>query len=284
MKRINFSIVTLLVVALTLLFASCTKDGVYKPKKQISKIYQTILTDPTPEKVLTESWTWDGKLLSKIDYGDGDIAYFSYEKNQLKTITMGDDRTEITYDGKLVETMKVYSKDELEATYTFQHEKNLISGYTVEYEGNSANKAKIARLTENVFRFIAPEVAQNEAVCYLKMADNNLKGKTTRTVTYKYDGKNIVEATSKDGNSSSTYTYTYTEYLNLFYNFLYNMDFSKNAPASCEVKDSDLPDYNYTFTYKVDGKFPTQVTENLKWSIGAMSYNQTVQTDYEFVK
>lgn len=284
MKKFNFSIVTLLAVAMMFVFASCTKDGVYKPKKKISKIYQTVLTDPVPEKVLIESWTWDGKLLSKIDYGDGDIAYFNYEKNQLKSITMGDNRTEITYNGKLVETMKVYSKDELEDTYTFQHEKNLISGYTVESEGNKVNKAKIARLTENAFRFIAPEVAKNEAACYLKMADSSLKGKTTRTVTYKYDGKNVVEAKSTYGNSSVTYTYTYTEYLNLFYNSLYDMDFSKNAPATCMVKDEDLPDYNYTYTYKVDGKFPTQAIVNLKWSIGSMSYNQTVQTDYEFVK
>ena len=61
-------------------FASCTKDGVYKPKKKISKIYQTVLTDPVPEKVLIESWTWDGKLLSKIDYGDDNVVSFTYDK------------------------------------------------------------------------------------------------------------------------------------------------------------------------------------------------------------
>ncbi|MBO6055996.1 MAG: hypothetical protein J6P84_03380, partial [Alphaproteobacteria bacterium] len=45
---------------------SCEKenDGKYSPKKKIQKVYK----DLNGEKVLDQVWSWDGKLLSKIDY------------------------------------------------------------------------------------------------------------------------------------------------------------------------------------------------------------------------
>ena len=288
MKKINFSIVTLLAVALMFVFASCTKDGIYKPKKKISKIYETVVTDPNPEKVLTETWTWDGNLLSQIQYEDGDITTFTYEKKQLTAINSDFGRTELAYDGKFIDEMKLYYDNKLYMTTKFQHEKNLISGYTVEYEGLDVDKAKVARLIENTFRFIAPEIAHNEAANYLKAAESNLKGNVMRTVTYKYDGKNVIEQTDKYGNNTVVYTYTYSEYKNPFYGLLSEMQLSKNAPATCVRTEEGMPEYNYTYTYKADGKVPTQVTETLKWilSIGNISseHVETTVTDYEFAK
>lgn len=288
MKKTNFSIVTLLVVAMMFVFASCTKDGVYKPKKKISKIYETVQTDPNPERFLKETWTWDGKLLSKIDYGDGDVTTFTYDKDQLTAITGDFGRTELTYDGKFIESMKVYYNNELYMTTTFQHEKKLISGYTVKYEGIYADKAKVARLIENAFRFIAPEVAQNEVANYVKATENNLKSDNTYTVTFKYDGKNVVEQTAKYGNSTIVYTYTYTDYKNPFYGLLLDMELSKNAPATCVRTEAGMADHNYDYTYKADGKVPTQVTETLTWTVtmGNMSstHTETTLTEYEYTK
>lgn len=284
MKRINFSIITLLVIAMTLVFASCTKDGVYKPKKKISQIYETNLTDPTPERVLAETWTWNGKLLSKVDYGDGDVVTFTYEKNQLTAVYSEDARTELTYDGKFIDNMKVYYDGELYMTSTFQHEKNLVSGYTVEYAGTDANKAQVARVIENTFRFIAPEVARAQAEAYVSSASSNIKANSKYTVSFTYDGKNVIEQTTVSENYKVVYQYTYTEYNNPFYGLISKLEFSKNAPASLVIKQDGMPDYNYSYTYKVDGKVPTQVVENLSWSVGAMSHNESIQTDYEFVK
>lgn len=292
MKKINFSIVTLVAVAMMFVFASCTKDGVYKPKKKISKIYETVQTDPNPEKVLKETWTWDGKLLSKIDYGDGDFVTFTYEKNQLTAINDGDRRMELNYDskGKLIDNIKVYYDNVLVMTYTFQHDKNLISSYTMEYAGGDIDKAKCARLVENVFRFIAPEAAKNEAANYVKAAESNLKG-NTYTVEFTYDGKNVSEQLVKKAGKEIHYTYTYTNYKNPFYGLLMGMDIdllSKNAPATCVRTVTDMPEYQYSYTYKADGKVPTQVTETLKWilSIGNISseHVETTVTDYEYTK
>ena len=288
MKKINFSIVTLLAVALMFVFASCTKEGVYKPKKKISKIYETVQTDPNPEKILKEIWTWNGKLLSKVEYEDGDFVTFSYDKNRLTTINSDFGRTELEYDGKFIDEMKYYSGNDLYMTIEFDHEKNLISGYTVEYEGTDADKAKIARLIENSFRFIAPEVAQDEAAEYLKATAGDTKGSVKRTVTYTYDGKNVIEKTDRYGNNTVVYTYTYTDYKNPFYGLLSEMEISKNAPATCVRTMTDMPKYEYDYTYKADGKVPTQVTENLTWSltVGSMTttHTETRVTDYEYMK
>lgn len=291
MRRIKFPVVTLLVVALTLVFASCTKDGIYKPKKKISKIYVTTVTEQESIKTLSETWTWDGNLLSKIDYGDDDIATFSYDKKQLTDISNGDTRIELTYDskGKFVENFKVYYDNTLSATYTFQRgDHNLISGYTIEMN-DDAYTANAVRLIENVFRFIAPEVAHSEAAEYAKAATCNLKGENDYSVTFTYDGKNIIEKAVKYDDVTTTYTYTYNEYLNPFYGLLLDVDnsISKNAVATCVMSRPSLPDYNYSYTYKADGKVPTQMTEIFTWTISAGSINsthtETTVTDYEFV-
>ena len=290
MKRINFSIVTLLVVAMTLLFASCTKDGVYKPKKKIAKIYQTDMTIPqNAEKILAETWTWDGKLLSKIEYFNGDIANFSYEKKQLKSITNGENRTELTYDGKLIDNMKMYHNDELEWTYTFEHgDKNRITGYTVERNTSKGNAAKNFCLVENAFRFLVPEIATNEAIEYVKAATSNQKGKDNYTVTLTYDGKNVASKTIKyEDATTGEVTYTYTEYLNPFYGLLTNEEnnaTSKNAVASAVEKVPGLSgNYTYKYTYKIDDKFPTQIIEEKSFQMTTGSINTNIVTDFEFV-
>lgn len=289
MKKTNLSIITILTMVLMFVFASCTKDGVYKPKKKISKIYVTVQTDlSNNQKMLKETWTWDGKLLSQIAYPDGDVAHFTYKKSQLTTITNGDCRTELTYDSKnkFIDNIKVYFDDKLYSTTTFQHEKKLITSYKVEFTGEEADKAKCARLIENIFRFIAPEIAQNEVANYVKAIERKSKGDESYTVNLVYDDKNITEQTVKFDNTQNVFTYTYTEYLNPFYGLLTEMEFSKNVPATCVLATNERPDFNYSYTYVVDDKYPTAVTETLHWELagGSMGYNETTLTEYEYVK
>ncbi|MBR0077993.1 MAG: hypothetical protein IJP72_06310, partial [Bacteroidales bacterium] len=85
--------------------------------------------------------------------------------------------------------------------------------------------------------------------------------------------------------------YTYTEYLNPFYG-LFEMDmdsyFSKNAVSTYVRKMSNMPDYNYDYTYQVDGKVPTQMIEHMKWEItmGGLTntHEETIITDFEYLK
>ena len=289
MKKNGISIVTLLVVVLALVFASCTKDGVYKPKKKISKIYETFVTDQASIKELKESWTWDGKLLSKIEYGKDNVINFTYEKKQLKTVTNGHERIELNYDdkGKYIDNFKMYYENELEATYTFEHgDKHLITGYTIEF-GSGMEPNKSARLVQNVFRFLIPEIADNEAAEYAKNANNGFKDGSKTTVTLTYDKKNVVEKVTTDGIFTTNYTYTYTDYLNPFYGLLdidMSTGLSKNAVATMVIKESGSYDNTYSYTYKAEGKVPTQVTTIFSYNDGISPHTTTTITDYEFTK
>jgi hypothetical protein len=98
MKRVYLLTATIAIASSVMFsFTSCKKDGVYKPKEKISQIFsqQSYYSGvpeidqlfPTEGKILEETWTWDGKLLSSIDYGGGYVAYFEYEKKRLDKIT-----------------------------------------------------------------------------------------------------------------------------------------------------------------------------------------------------
>jgi hypothetical protein len=67
------------------LFASCSKEeeGVYSPKKKISKVYYEWEDAP---KELIETWTWNGDLLTKIEYGN-DVLLFKYKNDRIDYIT-----------------------------------------------------------------------------------------------------------------------------------------------------------------------------------------------------
>ena len=86
-KIITFSACALLVVGFMLSFSSCTKDGVYTPKKQISAIYYQ---SSGGSKTLSEKWIWDGKLLDKIQYYGGQgitsTAIYKYDKKRFVQI------------------------------------------------------------------------------------------------------------------------------------------------------------------------------------------------------
>ena len=77
-------------ILLAFAFTSCEKDGQYKPKERISKVYS--LTPHSPEKHLECVWTWDDKKLSKIDYlfWNGDLDWtetFKYDsKNRIERV------------------------------------------------------------------------------------------------------------------------------------------------------------------------------------------------------
>ena len=235
-------------------------------------------------------------ILFIADILDGDPL--EVDLAQLTTITLGDTRMELTYDGKLIETMKSYSDNELEATYTFEHgDKNRITGYKVEYNNTAkSNVAKNACLIESAFRFLIPEIATSEAKEYVKTATDQRKDNRNYSVTMTYDGKNVASKTITYSNGSTECTYAYTEYKNPFYGLLSdenNNATSKNAVSQMVVKNpllpvyANSPDYTYTYTYKTDGKVPTQVIEQLEWTLTVgtttTSHNEKIQTDYEFV-
>ena len=154
MKKITL---TAMVLAVACMFAACTKEGVYNPKEKISKIFEssvstytmgsTTTTDETP-KHPTESWTWDGKLLSSITYYEGDgtvdeTVTFTYDGKQLsKMQTVGSNSyTQFIYDGSKLEKFETYYSNRLESAGTVTYDgKKVVQIDVVDYDNNKSNE------------------------------------------------------------------------------------------------------------------------------------------------
>ncbi len=78
-----------------ILFVSCNKSGVYKPKDKLSKVWfekeSLVIIDsvehknPPIDKYLREEWIWDGKYLASrtVFRSNGDVWYnYNYEYNK----------------------------------------------------------------------------------------------------------------------------------------------------------------------------------------------------------
>jgi len=52
-----------LILALSILFIGCEKEGVYNPNKKIKRIYEESLSGSSPKR-LSQEWTWEKKQFS----------------------------------------------------------------------------------------------------------------------------------------------------------------------------------------------------------------------------
>ncbi len=125
-KLILFVFCAVLCVALT----SCEKenDGKYNPKKKIQKVY----LDNGGEKVLDQMWSWNGKLLSKIDYYSGEEIWYTDEyfydnKNRITILYEDGDYLAFVYENGHIKTINYYWFDELEESFALYYDKNKLS-------------------------------------------------------------------------------------------------------------------------------------------------------------
>ena len=106
-KIISLSLCVILALAISLSFTSCNKEGVYNPKKKITAIYYQY---PGTAKMLQEQWTWDGNLLSKIQYYYGGTYshsnIYKYDGKRLIEVNVDGDIIKFTYDGSKLAKLK----------------------------------------------------------------------------------------------------------------------------------------------------------------------------------
>lgn len=302
MKKITL---TAMVLAVACMFAACTKEGVYNPKEKISKIFEssvstytmgsTTTTDETP-KHPTESWTWDGKLLSSITYYEGDgtvdeTVTFTYDGKQLsKMQTVGSNSyTQFIYDGSKLEKFETYYSNRLESAGTVTYDgKKVVQIDVVDYDNNKSNKTD--RLMQTVLQFVMPVYTENTAKVAKTVAT---KGSNTSTIKFEWDGKNISKAILEYDNDKISVAYTYDEKNNPYQGFLYFIEDeaigatwgSKNNVLSETVTmsmDGETDTYKYTFSYEYDGKWPTTKTYSNSDSYMGITYSSKTTTYFEY--
>ena len=304
-NNLNFSnmrkIVTMLVaIAMVFAFSSCQKEGVYNPKEKISEIYNQYSSSTTyqnyPEmdneylgdKKLSETWTWDKNLLTKITYPNSSYYVdFKYDGKRLSKVIMDETTMTYVYSGSKIDKINIVSEEDdnyMTGAFDYTYKGSKVSRIvlTMNYvEEDWEKKAKIQRL-------VLPAL-----VCdILDKTEKKMKQKGTKATTYtdtytidfEWDGDNVstiklaVKSPEEGWGYTETTTCTYDKKLNPYYHSPLTLDlefdsFSKNnltkaVTTGIETRPEqgvgEPTTYEVNYTYEYDGKFPVkQISEEI---------------------
>lgn len=283
-------------IALLFVFTSCEKDGVYNPKKKISKIYMQY---EDAEKELFQTWTWNGNLLSQIVDTYGVKQVFEYDGKRIDKIRYTENRTDYNrtattdfiYDGK-----KIFQIKDESTTSGDGYSRTFQSTGEVSYDGKKISKiaytCETTDYSEKSCKFMANQVAgtisylmgmpqerpnmESQLVSFLKKKTKNQTKSTNYynyEVRFKYDGNNLVECDYDYGDGDvSKITFTINEdVLNPMYGLLNSIDgeaydefsftrgaFSKNLPSRVILTD-DGEANNFEYGYTCTKKYPQEI-------------------------
>jgi hypothetical protein len=308
MKKLYF---VLAIAIFAFAFASCTKEGAYKPKERISKIFisSTYSRTYTPavyegysgktDKYLRQMWKWGDKTLDQIDNyeSDGSLAstlHFSYDKkNRLERIDnyQSASYTTYKYDGNELKSAESWNHGAITSAANISYEGNVFTGkkikkieYTV-YNKKKNAEGEVASLDNALVYLLGEDVASN--------IDQILSEKATRgvvviTIDLTWKKKNVekmVVSGNDGGYFEYTYTYSYDSNKNPYYK-MYAMMGADEESVIC-LSENNVTGYNYTYvedgdtengteSYNIsyDGKFPS-----MRIYTYTSSYNSTY-TDY----
>jgi hypothetical protein len=246
------------------LFAACNKEGVYNPSKKIQKVYE--LDDG--QKVLIESWHWDGKLLTSIDSYTGlftNTTKFSYDdKNRLIRTDDGNFHSNFIYDGNKISSIETYYYERLVATTTIEHSGNKIS--TIKFDVSLFDKAgvlnplrfiipEIAPVMENVAKKCSQEAKGENATMNLTWGGNNVK---SIDLTYAGFGEHVTETIDISYDNKSNPTYGLFSMLSS--DAVSNFCLNKNNPVALTIRVGSVVRDRMNYTYEYEGNYPTKVT------------------------
>lgn len=287
-----FTIVTILLFVV----ASCEKDGVYNPKKKISRICYSSQTQEngaisTVEKYAQELWYWDNNRLSGISFYDdeGELdreEKYSYDKkNRLSGIDLGgNERCVLTYDRNRLTLVEFYTGNTLEQDMAFfynDNDKQMSEVKITTYE----SKAAPTRISPTLFRIFLPNVDAVHASQKLAkmLAENTTKGADSFYIKIEWEGKNITKTIFEDSDYDYHIEYAYDNmknpYKGLFaYDIFYKVGSENNVVTEREFFDGDIEENTFTYTY--DGKYPA--TKSHSYQFSYEEYHSTFTDTYYY--
>jgi len=299
MKRV---LCTVLVVALgATVFVNCKKDGVYNPKKKISKIYVAHLG----VKKLDYGWTWEDNLLKKVErFGMDTVvtskAYYFYDKKQLVRIEYTNDDlryVEITYNGSSYDRVDFYTKKGAKtSSYVFSYDKKKVS--KIEHTKYATPIPASKSMENELLSVFIPKIIleemdrQIEQNPLLKSADNK---DVVYVHTMKYKGDNLDEWEILSSSNSRTSIFKYESYDDKI-NPMYGSNpimadgeassvFHKNNPTKITYESMDsnkvsLATSAITYSYLYDKKYPTEIIKTSTPSVGN-PFSDTTYYEYK---
>lgn len=242
---------------------SCTKEGVYTPKEKIKRVY---VSSSSTEKYLSQSWNWDGKLLSSIDHysASGSLSWtedFTYDGKRLARVDdfVGSESTFYEYDGKYLKNANYYYRGELAATSSYEYSKGKMSKMTItNYDSKSRGKGHL----ETSYLPFQDEVVKACNKCLTMLQSNNLeKALDIMTYQFTWDGNNVSKVVATADGEMATVSLYYDSKnnpLKSFHNLYSDVDsdlgpvviLSKNNVTKMIATyngDNDVVDYTYLY-------------------------------------
>ena len=237
---------TLLIATAALLLlaaSSCQKDqdGVYNPKKKISKISSSSSATPSDAvgysydnpMLLNEQWTWDGdKLVSRTMFNaDGEAEAqltYSYDGKRLTSIAYTANgyfcKTDFSYDGKKLSSAEHYSDGRHYCSVQFSHTDGKISAIDISYH---LWDEKNVCTGVSMLDMLLPLDIQMSEVCRQVNAKGELESplaknekswadNPTSRIELTWDGNNITKMVSTLEGDVQTGVFTYDDKRNPF--------------------------------------------------------------------
>lgn len=276
-KVLALSLCALLCAALI----SCEKEkpGVYNPKKKIQKVYK----DLNGEKVLDQVWSWDGKLLSKIDYYyEGAVwytdEYFYDSKNRISRLIEEDDHLDFIYENDRIKNINYYWIDELMESFTMYYDNNKLS--KIEWVGIEVQEGDHVKKL-NPLAGLIPQGCEVFEKAVSKMRSQQKWGDAKLIMELTWEGKNvshIVAYIEGDPEDITETSFTYDNKVNplrgwhtLWMDYvigvwddeLYTYSSYGNvltADYVCKYEGEMYDRFVTNYIYEYDEKYPVKVT------------------------
>ena len=272
------------VAMLALAFASCHKDGQYKPKKQIKSIYKQEVVeydkpffselDHTIDRYLDEKWTWDGKKLKTMDsyYTDGSLyaaIQLTYDsKDRFDRIIYPSYQLQFRYDGSNLAGIDVYSGTSIDQSYTFTYDGKHVSRVDMVNYNNSNKNIEELRKNNPLSLLFGKEIADNMMSI---VNTKKTRGMTSGSYTLTWKGNNVSSisgtVTSSSATTSTTQEYEYDSHKNPIYGFYQGFSasyMSENNITSVRTtitQGTIRIDENTTINYTYGGDYPQMATK-----------------------
>lgn len=258
-------------------FTSCfkDKDGEYKPKEKISRIYKDY--GQGDGKELEEIWTWDEKQLQKIDHYwrnhiDWSEEFIYNKKGQIERVDCYEDSEyiEYTYDGDKLSKSTYYYKGSIIEEYVFKHDGKQIAEVEVTYYGRSRRNSRLMNEGYNPLRILLHE---NNYQTFKKAIENLPTSRDLITIKLEWEKENVSKIEFTSGSERYIFELKYDDMLNPLKNFfslypevafcsgfdeeydVYSCSFSKNNIIELRyIEDDETEIYKYSYSY--EDKFP----------------------------
>ncbi len=272
MKKFKF-LPILLGVLFVASMISCTKEGVYNPKKKVQRVYYSVSSAwGSIDKYLGQTWNWDGNKIKSIDHytSNGNTSYtenFTYDGNRIVRVDdyKNAEYTTYDYDGSHLKTINYYYRNKVERTMVFTYNSGKVSQIQITYY--DAKKGD-RHLTSSIIPFF-PEKVNKAMSAFAEKAD--VKGVVTANYQFTWTDNNVTKIIASSEGEMTTMTFTYDAKKNPFLGFLclemgedgIDSYYSKNNVTQYMESDINGENYILNYTYQYDGNdFPTMCIES----------------------